>query len=129
MQILAALFIDDIDVRTLAGPTTRLDLTGVQFSAVAPSPPPLVLAPHLVVIVRCESDGDPNGVLEVVYTRDGETIARNVQPLTVEPGKFNFRLVRAELNFENYGTVEARCRLAGGEEVVVPYTLLPPAEG
>lgn len=128
MQILAALFIDDIDVRTLAGPTTRLDLTGVQFSAVAPSPLPLVLAPHLVVIVRCEPDGDPNGVLEVVYTRDGETIARNVQPLTVEPGKFNFRLVRAELNFEIYGTVEAHCRLAGGEELVVPYTLLPPAE-
>ena len=129
MQILAALFLDDIDVRTLAGPTTRLDLTGVQFSAVAPSPLPLVLAPHLVVIVHCESDGDPNGVLEVVYTRDGETIARNVQPLTVEPGKFNFRLVRAELNFENYDTVEAHCRMAGGEEIVVPYTLLPPEEG
>ncbi len=125
MQIIAALFIDNIDVRSLPGPTTRLDLTGVQFSAVAAGPLPLTAAPHLVVIVRCEAGGDSDGVLEVVYTRDGEQVARNVQALQVEPGKFNFRLVKAELTFESYGTVEARCTLAGGQGVVVPYTLLP----
>ena len=128
MQIIAALFLDNIDVRSLPGPTTRLDLTGVQFSAVAPEPLPVLWAPHLVVIVYCEPEGDADGVLEVVFDRDGETLARNVQPLHVEPGKFNYRLVRAELTFETYGRVEARCRLAGGGDIVVPYTLLPPPE-
>ena len=129
VQIIAALFLDSIDVRSLPGPTTRLDLTGVQFSAAAPGELPVLWAPHLVVIVHCEPGGEADGVLEVVYERDGETLARNVQPLHVEPGKFNYRLVRAELTFETYGTVEARCRLAGGEDIVVPYTLLPPPEG
>jgi len=55
-------------------------------------------------------------------------VARNVQPLQIEPGKFNYRLVRGEIDFEEYGTVEAHCRMAGGPTIVVPYTLLPPAE-
>ena len=50
MQIVAALFTDEINLRQVAGPSTRIDLTGVQFSAVAPSPLPLEWAPHLVVI-------------------------------------------------------------------------------
>jgi hypothetical protein len=61
-----------------------------------------------------------------VYTRDDEQIARNVQPLEVEPGKFNYRLVRAELTFEEYGTIEARCRVDLGPVTRVPYTLLAP---
>jgi hypothetical protein len=62
-----------------------------------------------------------------VYRRGDEEIARNVQPLQVEPGKFNYRLVRGELDFEDYGTVEAHCRIDMGPVTVVPYTLLPPA--
>ncbi|MCY3561250.1 MAG: hypothetical protein OXH20_08810 [bacterium] len=127
MQIVAALFIEEIDVRQVPGPSTRLDLTGAHFSVAAPDALPLVWTPHLVVIVRCPADGDGNEVLEVVYTRDGEQIARNVQYLQVEPGKFSFRLVRAELQFEDYSTVEAHCRLGSGPTVVVPYTMLPPA--
>jgi hypothetical protein len=126
MEILAALFIDGIDTRSVEGPSTRIDLTGIQFSAPAPSAVPCTIEPHLVVIVHCPADGSPNAALEVVYTRDGEQVARNVQPLQVEPGKFNYRLVRAELTFEDYGTVEARCRLDMGPVTVVPYTLLPP---
>lgn len=126
MQIVAALFIEEIDVRQVSGPSTRIDLTGVHFSAVAPENLPLVWAPHLVVIVRCPADGDGTGALEVVYSRDGNQIARNVQFLQVEPGKFSFRLVRAEMEFADYGTVEAHCRLGDGEATVVPYTLLPP---
>jgi len=126
MQIVAALFIDGIDMREVEGPATRIDLTGVQFSAAAPSPFPLVWAPHLVVIVRSEPDDTGVGALEVVYERDGEQIARNVQPLQVEPGKFTYRLVRAELEFEDYGTVEAHCRLDGGTAISVPYTLMAP---
>lgn len=126
MDIVAALFIDDIELRPVPGPSTRIDLTGVQFSAAAPSPVPLVWAPHLVVIVRCRPDETGRGALEVVYHRGDERIARNVQPLQVEPGKFNYRLVRAELEFDDYGTVEARCRIDDSPVVTVPYTLLPP---
>jgi len=128
MDILAALFIEGIDLRQVPGPSTRIDLTGIQFSAPAPQEPPFNVEPHLVVIVYCPPDAKPGAVLEVVYKRDGEQIARNVQPLEVEPGKFNYRLVRAELEFTEYGKVEAHCRLDLGPITVVPYTLLPPVE-
>ena len=128
MDIVAALFIDDIELRQVPGPSTRIDLTGVQFSAAAPQEVPLVWAPHLVVIVRCAPDETGVGALEVAYYRGDERIARNVQPLQVEPGKFNYRLVRAELEFAEYGTVEARARVDAGPATIVPYTLLPPTE-
>ena len=126
MDIVAALFIDEIETRQVPGPSTRIDLTGVQFSAAAPQEVPLVWAPHLVVIVRCAPDDSGMGALEVSYFRGDERIARNVQPLQVEPGKFNYRLVRAELEFTDYCTVEARARVDAGPVTVVPYTLLPP---
>ena len=126
MDILAALFIEGIDIRQVPGPSTRIDLTGIQFSAPAPSEPPFTVEPHLVVIVHCPPDGRPTAALEVLYTRDGEQIARNVQPLEVEPGKFNYRLVRAELEFTDYGAIEAHCRLDMGPVTVVPYRVLPP---
>lgn len=128
MEIVSALFIDEIDLRSVPGPATRIDLKGIQFSAAAPSPVPLVWAPHLVVIIRCPPDGSGQGVLEVTYHRGDSQIARSVQPFDVEPGKFTYRLVRAELEFEDYGTVEARCRLGRGEPITVPYTLLPPVD-
>ena len=126
MQIVSALFIDDIQLRQVAGPSTRIDLTGVQFSAPAPGPFPVTIAPHLVVIVR-NAPGEPtDAALEVVFERDGEQIARNVQPVSVEPGKFAYRLVRGELEFDGAGTVEAHCRIDMGPATVVPYTLLDP---
>lgn len=128
MNILAALFLDSIDVRPVAGPSTRLDLTGVQFSAPAPTAVPVTIEPHLCVIVHCPPDAKGSGALEVVYRRGDEQLARNVQPLQVEPGKFNYRLVRAELTFDDYGTIEAHCRVDMGPIVVVPYTLLPPID-
>jgi len=126
MDILAALFIEGIDIRQVPGPSTRIDLTGIQFSVPAPSEPPFTIEPHLVVIVHCPPDGRPTAALEVLYTRDGEQIARNVQPLEVEPGKFNYRLVRAELEFTDYSAIEAHCRLDMGPVTVVPYRVLPP---
>lgn len=137
MEIIAALFMDDIELRSVPGPSTRIDLAGIQFSAPAPSPVPVTVAPHLVVIVWNPPDGTPVGALEVVFTAGDdptepaegtEPIARNVQPLEIEPGKFNYRLVRAELPFDDYGTVLARCNIDGGRSHVVPYTLLPPVE-
>lgn len=126
MQIVAALFIDSIDMRQAPGPSTRIDLTGVQFSAAAPSPVPLTWAPHLVVLLHNPEGEKPDGALEVQFLRGGEQIARNVQPLQIEPGKFGYRLVRAEIEVADYGTVEAHCRLDLGPVTVVPYTLLPP---
>ena len=128
MHIISALFIDTMDARSVPGPSTRLDLTGVQFSAPAPSPMPLTWAPHLCVIVHCPVGESPNAALEVRFLRDGEQIARNVQPMQVEQGKFNYRLVRAELEFEEPGTIHAHCRIDLGPEIVVPYTMLPPLD-
>lgn len=125
MDIVAALFIEGIDLSTpFPGGPTRIDLSGVHFSAVAPSPPPVTVTPHLVVLVRCPIGADGNGVLEVVFRRDGEQVARNVQPLQVEPGLFTYRLVRAELELPDYVTVEAHCRVGTGPATVVPYTLV-----
>ena len=125
MRILAALFIDTIDLRPVDGPSTRIDLGGIKFSQVAEGGYPCTLEPHLVVLVHNPPDGKADGVLEVTYWRDEEQIARNVQPLQVEPGKFNYRLVRAELTFEGPGTIEARCSLDRTEPIIVPLTLLP----
>ena len=134
MDIVAALFIEGIDLSSpYPGGPTRIDLTGVHFSAAAPSPPPVTVTPHLVVLVRCPPGGQADGVLEVVFRRSddeggvGEQMARNVQPLQVEPGKFTYRLVRAELELPDYGTVEAHCRIGtDGPATVVPYTLIEP---
>ncbi len=127
MTIVAAVFMEDIALRPAPGPSTRIDLTGVHFSMAAPRPAPVTIEPHLVVLVHCPVDVPGEGALETVYRRDGEQIARNVQPLTVEPGKFAYRLVRAELSFDDYGSVQADVRIDLGPVISVPFTLLPPA--
>ncbi|HET9692667.1 MAG TPA: hypothetical protein VFP61_16080 [Acidimicrobiales bacterium] len=128
MHIVSALFAENINLRPVPGPSTRIDLTGIMFSLPAPSQPPVTVAPHLIVLVRCGPDEPGQGVLEVVFLDEsGEQVARNVSPFTVEPGKFTYRLVRAELEFTELGTVEAHCRLVpDGTTTMVPLTLLPP---
>lgn len=136
MQIIAAMFMDDIQLRSVPGPSTRIDLTGIQFSAPAPAPVPVTMAPHLVVLVWNPPDGKDTAALEVIFTRgheltapdDVEPLARNVQPLQIEPGLFNYRLVRPELVFDDYRPIMARCRIDNGPEHLVPYTLLSPVE-
>ena len=59
-------------------------------------------------------------------TPRGSPSPETSSPCRSRPGKFNYRLVRAELPFDDYGTVLARCRIDGGRDQVVPYTLLPP---
>lgn len=126
MEILAALFFEGLELKQAPGGATQIDLTGIHFSAAAPSPAPLTWSPHLIVIMRCPSDHTGQGVLEVVFRRDGEQIARSVQPVAVDPGRFSYRLVRAELEFDDYGTVEAACRVDQGLATVVPFTLMTP---
>ena len=126
MEIVAALFVEAIDFRQVAGPATRIDITGVFFSTTVPAYP-AQLTPHLVVLVRAPAGTDGNATLETVFVRDnGEEVGRNQQPFFVEPGKFGYRLVRGELDFPEPGTVEARCTLLeSGSSVSVPLTALP----
>ena len=128
MDIVSALFVENIDLRPVPGPSTRIDLTGIMFSMPAPSEPPVTLTPHLIVLVRCRPEEDGQGILEVVFRdEDGAQVARNVSPFQVDPGKFTYRLVRGELEFKKLGTIEAHCRLLpDGPAIVVPLTLLPP---
>jgi len=129
MEIVAALFIENINLRQVPGPYTRIDLSGIMFSLAAPSEPPVTIGPHLVVIVRCREDERGDGILEVVFKDEkGEEVARNVSPFTVDPGKFTYRLVRGELTFESYSTIEAHCRVDRGDWTVVPLTLIPNPE-
>jgi hypothetical protein len=128
VEIVAALFIENIDMRQAAGPSTRIDLTGVHFSLAAPSEFPVTLTPHLVVLAHCAENSDGFGALEVVFERqvDGEAVevAKSTQPVQIEPGKFTRQLVQAQLPFDEPGTVVAHCRLAGGPVTTVPYTVL-----
>jgi hypothetical protein len=129
MDIVSALFCENINLRQAPGPATRIDLSGIMFSLAAESPPPVTIGPHLIVLVRCRADEPGDGVLEVVFRdAEGKEVARNASPFTVEPGKFTYRLVRGELTYEDYGTIEAHCRVGQGPWTVVPLTLLPPAE-
>jgi hypothetical protein len=127
VHIVAALFVENFNMRQAPGAAARIDLGGVMFSMAAPTPAPCTIEPHLVVLVWCRPDEDGHGVLEVVFTRGDDEIARNVSPFTVEPGKFTYRLVRGELQFDDYGQVVARCRIGQGDWHPVPLTLLPPA--
>ena len=127
MQILSALFVEGFDFRQVEGPSTRIDLNGVYFSMVAKSLP-VTLEPHLIVLIRCDTDETGSDALEVVFVRNGEEVARNRQPVMIEPGKFGYQLVKGEIDFEETGTVEAHCALVGSasDPIVVPLTILPP---
>lgn len=127
MDIVAALFVEGINQRSVPGPSTRFDLTGVMFSLQASGDLPVHLDPHLVVFVRCAPDDPGTGTLEAQFLDGaGNEVARNAQPVTVQPGKFGRLLVKAELTWEDYGTIEAHVKFTGGAPVVVPLTLLAP---
>lgn len=136
MQIVSALFVENFEMRQAPGPSARLDLTGAMFSMAAPEPVPVTVAPHLVALIFCPTEVSGQGVFEVIYRADlddperpdvGEPLARNVSPFSVEPGKFTYRLVRGEIQFDDYRQVFAHCRVNRGPWHVVPFTLLPPA--
>ncbi|NDI01984.1 MAG: hypothetical protein EBY57_09365 [Actinobacteria bacterium] len=107
MELVAALFVENFEMRSAPGPSTRLDITGAMFSQASTDPVPTTVSPHLVALIHCPADESGQGVFEVTFfdhrkteIDDEEPIARNVSPFTVEPGKFTYRLVRAELPFD-----------------------------
>lgn len=132
MQIISALFVENFALRQVPGPSTRIDLTGAFFSIAAPSPVPVTIDPHLVVLIYCPKTEAGNSVLEVIFRsgpqEDAEQLARNVSPFTVEPGKFTYRLVRGELLITQYSQVFAHCRLGTSQWHLVPLTILPPVD-
>ena len=132
MQIISALFVENFALRQAPGPSTRIDLTGAFFSIAAPSPVPVTIDPHLVVLIYCPPSEAGNSVLEVIFRsgpqEDAEQLARNVSPFTVVPGKFTYRLVRGELLITQYSQIFAHCRLGTGQWHLVPLTVLPPVD-
>ncbi|MEY3316105.1 MAG: hypothetical protein RIS81_382 [Actinomycetota bacterium] len=132
MQIISALFVENFALRQVPGPSTRIDLTGAFFSIAAPSPVPVTIDPHLVVLIYCPKTEAGNSVLEVIFRsgpqEDAEQLARNVSPFTVEPGKFTYRLVRGELLITQYSQIFAHCRLGTSQWHLVPLTILPPVD-
>ena len=135
MHIVAALFVENFELRQAPGPSTRIDLTGAMFSMAAPEAVPVTITPHLVALIYCSPAESGQGVFEVIFRRtddpeapanDDDLVARNVSPFNVEPGKFTYRLVRGELQFPDYGQVFAHCRIDRGPWTLVPFTLLPP---
>ena len=130
MQIISALFVENFALRQAPGPSTRIDLTGAFFSMAAPTPVPVTIDPHLVVLIYCSPDEPGNSLLEVIFragpSADDEQLARNVSQFTVEPGKFTYRLVRGELLLTSYTQIFAHCRIATSPWHLVPLTLLPP---
>lgn len=126
VEIVAALFVESFDIRQGPGGAARLDLGGVYFSLPAPDDFPVEITPHLAVLLHCPADHGGMGALEVRFVRGAEQIARNVQPVQVEPGKFSRQLVQAQLSFDGPGTVEAQCRVDQGPVTTVPLTVNPP---
>ena len=130
MQIVSTLFVENFALRQAPGPSTRIDITGAMFSMASPGPVPLTIDPHLVALIFCRPEESGAGVFEVVFRRgpleSDEQLARNVSPFTVDPGKFTYRLVKAELEFTDYGQIFAHCRVDQGPWHLVPFTLLPP---
>lgn len=130
MQIVSALFVENFELRQAPGPSTRIDITGAMFSMAAPSSVPLTISPHLLALIFCPPGESGSGVFEVIFRKgieeDAEQMARNVSPFNVEAGKFTYRLVKGELEFEDYGQIIAHCRVDHGPWHLVPFTLLPP---
>jgi hypothetical protein len=138
VHLVSTLFVENFQLRQAPGPSTRIDLTGAMFSMAAPEPAPLTVSPHLVALIYCPPQDSGSGIFEAVFRRnldeptgdldDPDQVARNVSPFTVDPGKFTYRLVRAELEFPDYGQIFVHCRIDRGPWLTVPFTLLPPAE-
>ncbi len=131
MDILSALFVEQLAFRQAPGPATRIDFTGVMFSLAAPEAPPVTIEPHLVLLLRCRANETGNGRLTVIFKHldnaEAEPLANVTQDFRVEPGKFGYRLVKAPLTFDELGTIEAHCSIDNGPAHVVPLALLPPA--
>jgi hypothetical protein len=129
MQIVSALFMDNVDFRReFEGGPTKIDITGAYFSTHVDGAFPATLTPHLLVLLRAEHESARSGTLEVTFCKEGtdEEVGRHRAPVMIQPpGKFFYQLVRPELTFTEPGTIEARCVIPEtGSAVVTPLTVM-----
>ena len=130
MEIIAALFLEQFEMRQAEGGSARLDLSGVYFSLAAPGQFPVSIQPHLMVLLRCPAEHQGLAALEVTFHTNGEPMdIRNVQPVNIEPGKFGYNLVQATVEVTEPMTIEAHCRVDNGPVTAVPLTVVQPLAG
>ena len=91
------------------------------FKAFGEAPPLAVCAQAYFVGLLANLLPLPGGIGGVDAGMVGALLAFNV-----DPGRFTYRLVRGELEFDDYGQVFAHCRVDRGPWTVVPFTLLAP---
>ena len=127
MEIITALFLEHFEMRQAEGGSARLALSGVHFSLTPQEAFPITIQPHLMVLLRCPETHQGLAALEVTFEADGKSMdVRNVQPVTVEPGKFGYNLVQATLEVPQPSSIEAHCRIDNGPVTKVPLTILAP---
>ena len=68
MELVAALFVENFEMRSAPGPSTRLDITGAMFSQASTEPVPTTVSPHLVALIHCPADESGQGVFEVTFS-------------------------------------------------------------
>jgi|TARA_B100000959_G_scaffold262487_3_gene300969 hypothetical protein len=130
VEIIAALFLEQFEMRQAEGGSARLDLSGVYFSLAAPGQFPVSIQPHLMVLLRCPAEHQGLAALEVTFHTKGEPMdIRNVQPVNIEPGKFGYNLVQATVEVTEPMTIEAQCRVDNGPVTAVPLTVVQPPAG
>lgn len=128
MEIVAALFIENVNFRQdPPGGPTRIDITGAYFSTQVDAFP-TTLTPHLLVLLRAESEEGRSGTVDVRFVQrdSGDEVGRHRQPQVIAPpGQFFYQLVRPELTFDGPGTIDAHCEIPEtGSTIVVPLTAL-----
>ena len=129
MDIVAALFIDDIELRQVPGPSTRIDLTGVQFSAPAPGPVPVTSSPHLVRDRALPRPTRPaTARSRCLPARRRADRPQRAAARRSSRASSTTAWCGPSSSSTTYGTVEAHCRIDLGPVTVVPYTLLPPVD-
>mgnify|MGYP000367224214 CR=1 FL=1 len=83
-----------------------------------------VIVPIVDLRLKLGCDSAEYNTFTVVVVLNVKGRVVKTQPLA--GGKFTYRLVRGELEFDAYGTVFAHCRIDHGPWHIVPFTLLPP---
>jgi hypothetical protein len=122
MKFVAGLYVDNIDFRTVEGPSTKIDISGAFFSF-KPNSYPEIITPHLVLLISAVNSSVSNDTLVCEFRKGEEIVARNVQPCPIEIGKFGYRLVRPELEFDKPETIIVTCTLTESKtSIEIPLT-------
>ena len=86
MELVAALFVENFEMRSAPGPSTRLDITGAMFSQASAGPTPTTVSPHLVALIHCPADESGQGVFEVTFFEHRKTEIDEEEPLARKLG-------------------------------------------